>query len=83
MTSASGALLDPREAAYQAYTALGSNDVTELLERQFPVEEKLDGEAATPEPGAETEPPETDETTGEEQVAEARAQEAMPPFPAR
>jgi len=83
LTSASGALLDPREAAYQAYTALGSNDVTELLERQFPTEDKLDGQAPTVEPGAELEPPETNGTTDEEQVAGARAQEAVPPFPAR
>jgi len=83
LAGASGSLLEPREAAYQAYTALGSNDVTEILERQFPVEDKLDGQAATPEPGAEPEPPEGNETAGEEPIAEARTQEAVPPFPAR
>ena len=40
-------LIDPQEAAYQAYVTLGSNDVEELMERQFPAEEKLDGEQST------------------------------------
>ena len=40
-------LIDPQEAAYQAYVTLGSNDVEELMERQFAQEEKLDGEQAT------------------------------------
>jgi broad specificity phosphatase PhoE len=84
LTAASGTLLDPREAAYQAYAAIGSNNIQEILERQFPPQEKLDGEMATtdgpePQPGQ----PSPDETpTGEqdaEQVAE-RAQEAVPPF---
>jgi hypothetical protein len=82
-TAAKDGLIDPREAAYQAYTALGSNDVTEILERQFPTEDKLDGQAPTVEPGAEPEPPEAKETAGEEPIAEARTQEAVPPFPAR
>jgi len=83
LTAASGALLDPREAAYRAYTALGSNNIPEILERQFPTEDKLDGQAPTVEPGAEPEPPQPDEeAVGGEQadVAEARAQEAVPPF---
>jgi hypothetical protein len=82
-TAADKGLIDKREAAYQAYTALGSNDVTELLERQFPTEDKLDGQAPTVEPGAEPEPPTPDEPTNEEQIAEARAQEAVPPFQPR
>lgn len=81
-TAAKDGLIEPREAAYQAYTALGSNDVTEILERQFPVEDKLDGEAPTLEPGAEPEPPQEDEQADEEPIAEARTQEAVPPFPA-
>jgi hypothetical protein len=57
--------------------------VTELLERQFPTEDKLDGDAPTVEPGAEPMSQTPDETTDEEPIAEARAQEAVPPFPAR
>lgn len=81
-TAARDGLVDPREAAYQAYTALGSNDVTELLERQFPTEDKLDGQAPTVKPGAEPEPL-TPETETEPPTDEDRAQEAVPPFPAR
>ena len=40
-------LIDPQEAAYQAYVTLGSNDVEELMERQFSEEQKLDGQQAT------------------------------------
>mgnify|MGYP001163168545 CR=1 FL=1 len=84
LAAASGTLIEPREAAYQAYTALGSNDVTELLERQFPTEDKLDGQAPTVQPGAQPAPPPDEETAGgEEQVDEDRAQEAVPPFPER
>ncbi len=82
LTAASGTLLDPQEAAYQGYMAIGSNNVQEILERQFPAQEKLDGEAATtdePEPGQ----PTPDETPAGEQDAEQvaeRAQEAVRPF---
>jgi hypothetical protein len=77
LSAASGTLLDPREAAYQAYTALGSNDVTEILERQFPPEDKLDGQAPTAQPGAEPELPPQDETGP---IDDDRAQEAVSPF---
>jgi hypothetical protein len=38
--------IDPQETAAHAYNALGSNDVDQLLERQFPQEDKLEGETA-------------------------------------
>jgi len=47
--------IDEQEAAAQAYNALGSNDVAQLMERQFPKETKLDGETAEVD-GADVEP---------------------------
>jgi len=38
--------IDEQEVAAQAYNALGSNDVDQLLERQFPQEDKLEGATA-------------------------------------
>jgi len=85
-TAAKDGLIAPREAAYQAYTALGSNNVQELLEEQFPPQEKLDGAKSTTDEPEATEPetpdagqPPADEAADEEQVAE-RAQEAVSPF---
>jgi len=39
-------LVEPREAALQAYQALGTIEVQAVMERQFPEETKLDGEQA-------------------------------------
>lgn len=46
---ASGVLIDEREASYQAYLALGSNDVEKLMERQYPPEQKLEDQVPEPE----------------------------------
>lgn len=70
LTTASGALLDPQEASYQAYVALGTNDINQVMERQFPPQEKLEDEQAK-QGDEETPPP------GEEE----QAQEAVRPFP--
>jgi len=50
LAGASGVLIDEREAAYQAYVALGTNDIAEVMEKQFPGGE-------LPEPPPAPEPP--------------------------
>jgi len=81
-------IVETREAAYQAYIALGSNNISEILDRQFPVETKLEGEppepeeleAETPEEELPPEVPEgaegAEEALGVER-AKSRAREAM------
>jgi len=49
LAGASGTLIDEREAAYQAYVALGTNDIAEVMEKQFP-----DGELPEPPPPPES-----------------------------
>jgi hypothetical protein len=53
----SSGLIDEREAAYQAYLAIGSNDIEQLLERQFAEETKLDGAAPEDEMGVPVDDP--------------------------
>ncbi|HUU60004.1 MAG TPA: phage minor head protein [Phycisphaerae bacterium] len=40
--AASGLLIDEQEASFQAYLALGCDDIEEIMERQYPPEEKLE-----------------------------------------
>ena len=46
-----GGLVDEQEAAYQAYLALGTDNIPEVMERQFPPETKLEGKAPEEEGG--------------------------------
>ncbi len=63
-------LLDPREAAYQAYLAIGANDIDEILERQFgPPGSEPEEVAIEPEP----EEPEEQEPDGDAGGAVAEA----------
>ena len=55
-TAGQAGLVEPREAALQAYQALGTIEVQAVMERQFPEEMKLDGEQAQSVGGAETPP---------------------------
>lgn len=51
--AASTGLIDKREASYQAYVLLGSDDIDEIMERQYPPQEQLEGEhQEAPEPEA-------------------------------
>lgn len=80
-TAADQGLIDKREAAYQAYTAIGSNNVQELLEKQFAAEEKLDGKGAVSldedNAGQAPEPPnagEEEQQTASESLSRAQEQ---------
>lgn len=80
-TAADQGLIDKREAAYQAYTAIGSNNVQELLEKQFAAEEKLDGKGAVSldedNAGQAAEPPlagEEEQQTASEALSRAQEQ---------
>ena len=65
-------LLDPREAAYHAYLSLGSNDIDEILERQF------GAPGAEPDELPAQEEPEPDDEQEGGEVAEAAGVRATP-----
>lgn len=44
-TGVQSGLLDEQEASRQAYEALGTNEINAVMERQYPPERKMDGEA--------------------------------------
>lgn len=69
-------LLDPREAAYHAYLSLGSNDIDEILERQFGAPGAEPDELPAQQQPDEEEPEPDDEQEGE--VAEAAGVRATP-----
>jgi hypothetical protein len=69
-------LIEPREAALQAYQALGTVEVQAVMERQFPEETKLDGEQAQAVGGEPQAPPGDDYTAGAVEEA-ARLLEAV------
>jgi len=83
-------IVEQQEASYQAYVALGTNNIAEVMEEQYPPQTKMEGKAAedeggvdVPEADAAIPPAPDEEEATEESAQEARRQEAVRPFELR